>query len=331
MNKKILIGLIIIIIGGIWFVQLQQQKQKTVLGEPFKITQHLWSGYYHSYIAKEQGFFAEAGVNVEITLIEDIDANLQAFVDGKADAAFGLQSDAYLLASQGIPLKIIYVVDFSNGGDVVIGKPEITTIADLRGKTVSVDKLYSFNHVFLAELLRLNGLNEEDVNIVPVIASEVPAALREGRIDAGQTWEPYKSKALAAGNRLLATTADAPGIVTDVLMVKREVLEKREDDVRAVVKALFKALEFRATHETLSYAIMSEASGVPPGALRDTIQAGNIFPDLEENKQAFVRSEQPTSLYKSGKFISDFFFKHEVIDIPIDLGVVNAPEIVNSL
>ena len=329
MNKKILIGIIITIIlmgAGTWFVEPQ-----TVVGEPFKITLHSWPGYYHSYIAKEQGFFVEAGVHVEITLVEDIDANLQSFVAGNADAAFGLQSDAYLLASQGVPLKIVYIADFSNGGDVVISQPEIRTVADLRGKTVSVDKLNGFNHIFLAELLRLNGLTEEDVNIVPVIASEVPAALREGRIDAGQTWEPYKSKALAAGNRLLATTADAPGIVTDVLMVKREVMEKRGDDVRAVVKALFKALEFRATHETLSYAIMSEATGVPPGALRDTIQAGNIFPDLEENKQAFVRSEQPTSLYKSGKFISDFFFKHEVIDIPIDLGVVNAPEIVNSL
>ena len=108
MNKKILTGIIIIIIGGIWFAQQQQQKQQTVLGEPFIISQHLWPGYYHSYIAKEQGFFAEEGVHVEITLIEDIDANLQAFVDGKADAAFGLQSDAYLLASQGVPLKIIY-------------------------------------------------------------------------------------------------------------------------------------------------------------------------------------------------------------------------------
>ena len=55
---------------------------------------------FSGYIAKEQGFFLEEGVNVEITLVEDIDANLQNFVAGKADAAFGLQSDAYLLASQ---------------------------------------------------------------------------------------------------------------------------------------------------------------------------------------------------------------------------------------
>jgi len=329
MNKTIFtifIAVALVIGGAFWLAQ-----EQPAVGEPFTLTQHLWPGYYHSYIAKEQGFFAEEGVNVEINLIEDVDASLQPFVNGEADAAFGLQSDAYLLASQGIPLKIVYIADFSNGGDVVISRPGIRTVADLRGKTIGVDKLNSFNHIFLAELLILHGLNEEDVNIVPVVASDVPAALREGRIDAGQTWEPYKSQALAAGNRLLATTADAPGIVTDVLMVKTDVIKKRKDEVRGVVSALFKALEFRATNENLSYAIMSEATGVPPGALRDTIQGGNIFPNLEENKQAFVSSEQPTSLYKSGKFISDFFMKHKVIDTPIDLKAVHDPQFVNNL
>ena len=331
-KKATVVGVVLVIlvlVAGFAWWQLSLRATKPA-GEPFRITMHLWPGYYHSYIAQEQGFFSDEEVNVELALLEDVDANLQAFVDGKADAAFGLQSDAILLASQGLRLKIVYIADFSNGGDVVISKPNIRTVADLPGKTVSVDKLNSFNHVFLAELLRLHGLTEEDVNVVPVIASEVPAALREGRIDAGQTWEPYKSKALAEGNRLLATSADAPGIITDVLMVKTNVIEQREQDVRAVVKALFKALEFRRANESLSYAIMSEATGVPPGALRDTIQGGNIFPDLEENKQAFINSQQPTSLYTSGKFISEFFVKHGVVDSPINLEEVHAPEIVNA-
>jgi len=331
MSKKIVIGIIAVavIIGG--FIWLQNFTTTTSLGEPLKLTQHLWPGYYHSYIAKEQGFFEDEGVIVEITLVEDIDANLQSFVDGKADVAFGLQSDAYLLASKGVPLKIVYIADFSNGGDVVISKPDIKSVADLREKTISVDKLNGFNHIFLAELLRLDGLTEADVTIVPVRASDVPAALREGRIDAGQSWEPYKSEALADGNRLLATSADAPGIITDVLMVKIDVLEERETEVKALVKALFRALEFRQANETVAYAIMSQATGVPPGVLKDVIQGGNIFPNLAENKRSFVRSEQPTSLYKSGAFISNFFLGKGIINIPLNLDEIHAPEIVNSL
>lgn len=332
MNKKIVIGIVVVvvIIGG--FIWLRNSTTTTTtLGEPLKLTQHLWPGYYHNYIAKEQGVFSDEGVDVEVALVEDIDANLQDFVDGKADLAFGLQSDAYLLASKGVPLKIVYIADFSNGGDVVISKPNIKSVADLRGKTVSVDKLNSFNHVFLAELLRLNGLTETDVTIVPIKVSDVPAALREGRIDAGQSWEPYKSEALADGNRLLATSADAPGIITDVLMVKTDVLEQREKEVKALIKALFRALEFRQTNEATAYAIMSEATGVPPGALKDVIQGGNIFPSHEENKQSFVKSEQSTSLYKSGAFISNFFLDKGITKNPLNLDAIHAPEIVNSL
>ena len=113
--------------------------------------------------------------------------------------------------------------------------------------------------------------------------------------------------------------------------MKTDVIVRRKEDVRAVVKALFKALEFRTTNESLSYAIMSEATGVHPGALRDVIQGGNIFPNLEENKQAFINSDRPTSLYKSGRFISDFFIRHEVIDNPINLEEIHAPGIANEL
>ncbi|MEE9303897.1 MAG: ABC transporter substrate-binding protein [Thiotrichaceae bacterium] len=105
MNKKIIIPLtvvILVIAAGFAWWQLSRRTTKP-LGEPFRITMHLWPGYYHSYIAQEQGFFSDEGVNVELSLIEDIDANLKAFVDGQADAAFGLQSDAILLASKVIP------------------------------------------------------------------------------------------------------------------------------------------------------------------------------------------------------------------------------------
>ena len=228
-------------------------------GEPFKVTMHLWPGYYHSFIARDKGFFEEEGVNVELTIVEDIDANIQAFVDGKADAAFGLQSDAMLLAARGIPVKIVYIVDYSNGGDVVISHPNIRTIPDLKGKRIGVDKLNGFNHIFIAVLLQINGLTEDDVEILPVRASTVPEALAEGRIDAGQTWEPYTSEALANGFRLLASTADAPGIVTDVLMVRSANVESRAPEIRALLKGLFRALDYRNRSESDAYAIMSSA------------------------------------------------------------------------
>ena len=291
---------------------------------------HKWPGYTHSYIAQEKGFFEDEGVNVELVLIENIDDNLQYFKAGKADAAFGLQSDAMLLSAEGIPLKIVYIVDFSNGGDVIVSKLDFKTITDLKGKTVSVDKLNSFNHIFLVELLRTNGLEESDVKIIPIIASEVPNALKSGLIDAGQTWEPYQSHAIANGYRLLATSADAPGIITDVLMFHSKFIEERPDDVKKVLRGLFRALEFRDTNQNESYHIMSDAFEMSPASLKVTIE-GNIFPNLKENNEAFTVSEHPTSLYVSGKTISDFFIEKRIFGEPIIVDKILAAEIINEI
>ena len=329
LNKKLPIIVVVVMIGiSIFFSSYIYQS--TFQNESVKITMHKWPGYAHSYIAQEKGFFEDEGVNVELVLIENIDDNLQYFKDGKADAAFGLQSDAMLLSAEGIPLKIVYIVDFSNGGDVIVSKLDIKTITGLKGKTVSVDKLNSFNHIFLVELLRINGLEESDVKIIPIIASKVPDALKSGLIDAGQTWEPYQSYAIANGYRLLATSADAPGIITDVLMFHSKFIEERPDDVKKVLRGLFRALEFRYTDQNESYYIMSNAFKMSPASLKVTIE-GNIFPNLKENNEAFTESEQPTSMYVSGKIISDFFIKKGVFGEPISVDKILAKEIMNEI
>ena len=329
LNKKLPIIVVVVMIGiSIFFSSYIYQS--TFQNESVKITMHKWPGYAHSYIAQEKGFFEDEGVNVELVLIENIDDNLQYFKDGKADAAFGLQSDAMLLSAEGIPLKIVYIVDFSNGGDVIVSKLDIKTITGLKGKTVSVDKLNSFNHIFLVELLRINGLEESDVKIIPIIASKVPDALKSGLIDAGQTWEPYQSYAIANGYRLLATSADAPGIITDVLMFHSKFIEERPDDVKKVLRGLFRALEFRYTDQNESYYIMSNAFKMSPASLKVTVE-GNIFPNLKENNEAFTESEQPTSMYVSGKIISDFFIEKGVFGEPISVDKILAKEIMNEI
>lgn len=329
LNKKLPIIVVVVMIGiSIFFSSYIYQS--TFQNESVKITMHKWPGYAHSYIAQEKGFFEDEGVNVELVLIENIDDNLQYFKDGKADAAFGLQSDAMLLSAEGIPLKIVYIVDFSNGGDVIVSKLDIKTITGLKGKTVSVDKLNSFNHIFLVELLRINGLEESDVKIIPIIASKVPDALKSGLIDAGQTWEPYQSYAIANGYRLLATSADAPGIITDVLMFHSKFIEERPDDVKKVLRGLFRALEFRDTDQNESYYIMSNAFKMSPASLKVTVE-GNIFPNLKENNEAFTESEQPTSMYVSGKIISDFFIEKGVFGEPISVDKILAKEIMNEI
>ncbi len=330
MSRNWVIALLLLLLTTIVITGCGSEEDEDLSNQAIKLSMHLWPGYAHSYIAQEKGFFADEGVDVELHLIEKIPDNIANFVNGRADMAFGLQSDAMLLAALGFEVKIIYIADFSNGGDVIVSSQSIESVAGLKGMTVSVDSLNSFNHIFLVNLLEKNGLQESDITIVPIPASEVPDALDAGTIDAGQTWNPYFSTAIARGYRELATTKDAYGIVTDVLMVRTDTLNKRPDDVEKVLRALFKALKFRETDELAAYTIMSEAFLMPVGELRETI-GGNIFPDLQENKRAFEDTGESTSLFASGRFISDFFLKKGIVHEPVDLELLHAPEIIQGI
>jgi len=235
-----------------------------------------------------------------------------------------------LLTSQGLPLKIVYISDFSKGGDVLVSKLDIKTIADLKGKKIGVNALDGFDHYFLLYLLKQNGLDVSDVKLIEIPAHEVLDALESGIIDAGQVWEPYQSQIIASGYRLLASSADAPVAITDVLIFHAKFVEERPEDVKKVVKALFRALEFRDNNEIESYKIMSEALAVSPSSLKVTIE-GNVFPNLEENKAAFSRSDQPTSLYNTGEVITNFFIEKGVYDEPINVDKILATEIINEI
>jgi len=329
MNKQIsVVVLVIALVAGafISYVSFQSQSQSNSI----KIAIDLWPGFAHAYIAEEKGFFRDEGVNVELQINQNIEDNIQLFIDKKVDGLFGLQSDAMLLAAQGVQLKIVYITDFSNGGDVIISKPSIKTIQDLKGKSVSVEYLNSFNHIFLVQLLRMNGLQESDVKIVPVTGSEVPDKLEAGIIDAGQTWEPFQSEATEKGFRVLATSADEPGLITDVLIFHSKFVEERPDDVKKIIRAMDRALKYRNIDYIGSYGIMSEATGISPSDLKRTI-TGSIFPDLEENQQSFTKSTKTTSLYTSGKIISDFFLEKEIISTAINLRDILAIEIIMGL
>ncbi len=123
------LALVLSITLGVFFTW-QLKPQPTI-----QITMHKWPGYFHAFIAQEKGYFEAEGVNVKLQLIEGIDDSLENFAENETvDAAFGLQSDAMLLFAKGVPLKIVYIADYSNGGDVVISQPSIENFRDLRGK-----------------------------------------------------------------------------------------------------------------------------------------------------------------------------------------------------
>ena len=128
----------IVLVGiGVFFSSgiTQETPQKEI-----NIIMNVWAGYIHATIADERGFFKDSGVPVNLKIVKEYPDMITLFLDGKYDGFFGVYSDVILINYQGIPLKVVYVTDYSSGADVIISQPQIRTVADLKGKTISIEE-----------------------------------------------------------------------------------------------------------------------------------------------------------------------------------------------
>ena len=92
---------------------------------------------------------------------------------------------------------------------VLIGKPELKTIGDLKGKTVSVGAASDITTVYFERMAAANGLKKGDYDeLVAGVAAARYAALKAGVADAAFVLPPLNFQAAAAGYVTLGFAAD---------------------------------------------------------------------------------------------------------------------------
>ncbi|SMC70896.1 NitT/TauT family transport system substrate-binding protein [Desulfocicer vacuolatum DSM 3385] len=295
-----------------------------------RIVLNPWPGYAHLFIAKEKGYFKENNVDIELVFKEDATISRETYKNGEVDGICMLLPDVIMLNVQNIPTKIVYVADYSNTGDVIIGRDNYNSLTDLKGKTVSFEGINTFSHMFVLKALENVGLSEIDVRFKNVIAGDVLKALKEGRIDAGHTWSPTKVKALNAGYKILGTAGDTPGVITDVLAFSSKVIKKRPAKILAVVKSILQARAFVHTNKQEAIAIMAKAESMSEAEMLDGID-GVYQPDLQGNVEAMKKKENMTSIYYSGEHVVRFFLNRGQLSHEPNLDEMIEPGFINEL
>lgn len=154
---------------------------------PIKIAINTWAGYAHAYIAIEKGYFEKNGARVELVFDKDYTSSRKRYIDGAVDGIFEVYADAIMQNSEGIPSRVVYITDYSVSADVIIGRPELNGLSDLRGKKVGIDNINSFSHLFVLTAIEKSGVKEHEVRFEIVPALDIPAAIEKGIIDAGHT------------------------------------------------------------------------------------------------------------------------------------------------
>jgi len=141
-----------------------------------------WPGYTAFEIAVQKGWFKDAGVDVEFDWF-DYGPSIDAFSAGKIDADCIVASDALGAGAAGAPSKFIAIIDYSEGSDMIVGKPGIKSIKDLKGQKVAVE-FGLVEHFLLLEALKRNGLTQSDVTLVNTPTNNMPQTLASGQVAA---------------------------------------------------------------------------------------------------------------------------------------------------
>lgn len=285
--------------------------------EPLKIGYSDWPGWVAWEVAIEKGWFKEAGVDVEFEWFDYV-ASMDAFAAGKLDAVAMTNGDALVTGASGAQSVMIIVNDYSNGNDMIVARSGITSVTELKGKTIGVEVGF-VGHLLLLNALEEAGLSESDVTLVNVPTNETPQVLASGDVDAIVAWQPNSGQALSQlpGSTAVSTSRDAPGLIYDVLAVSPASLSSRKADWEKVAQVWYRAVDYIYDEKTQADAlsIMAARVGVPADQYKVILDGTKIL-SLEEAKAVLQKGDGMDSLYGSSKVADDFNVKYEVYAEP---------------
>lgn len=279
----------------------------TLRAEPLKVAYSDWPGFTLIEIAKQKGWFKEAGIEVELLWFDYL-PSMDAFSAGKVDAVTAVAADMLVTGANGGKSKFIALLDYSDGNDMIIGKPGVDSLKALKGQKVGIE-VTLVEHLLLLHGLKANGMKQSDVELVNTPTNDTPQVLATGKVSAVGAWYPVSGQALKAvpGSKPIYTSADAKGLIYDVLAVSPASLAKRKSDWEKYVKIYYKCVDYILDPKTQddAVAILAAKVGAPADEYKKNIP-GTHFLSLKEAKAALKKGDGLDSLYGS-LAISDKF------------------------
>ena len=248
------------------------------------------SGHALTFVAKEQGFFAEQGLDVQLSQFPNSADGYNALTAGKLDIiAMGSTAPAVYIA-KGIDLK--YIGGLMGEGAAVIAKPEradeLSDIKNFIGKTIATVRMSTGDVVFRSALHDA-GINwSTDVTIQELKSpSIVLDAVKTGKVDAGIVWLPYQQVAEAQGLKIVQySDSYYPGHPCCRFVATSDKLGQDRETYVKFEKALIKAYDYIKTNPDESVADVQKYVDFDKTVISDSIFSEHFNYSPDPNKKA---------------------------------------------
>ena len=221
-------------------------------------------GHIDSALAYAAGYYADEGLDVEMTYNNSNPDNIQALLQDKADLVSAGATAVLNYIDQGSDIVII-------GGQMSEGASlyalpdrasEFTELNEetLAGKKVGVTRLNTGDIAF-RKMLKDRGVDVSKIEVVELDSqATVVEAVKKGEVDLGIAFLTYRQSAEAQGLvpvSYLDGEDEWPGFICCRMFTTREKLEANRDAYVAALKANIRAYELMQTNEdeTIKYAL----------------------------------------------------------------------------
>ena len=270
-----------------------------------KIAFCTWAGYAPLFIAKENGYFADQGYDVELVIIEDESTYGAAFVSNSIQGLGQVLDRDIIQYDAGAPEQYVCTMDASTGGDGLVATAEIQSVDDLAGKTVALDKSAT-SYFFFLQVLADSNITEDQINIVEMGNDEAGEAFLAGRVDAAVTWEPALSNCSEReGGHILVSSADYPKAIIDVLTVSTKFAEQNPEVFDVLYSCWCQAVDYLNANFEEGCAIMAAGLDLEAEEVMDEC-AGITFYDAAMN-EAFNDTATEQNVYEIACMAADFW------------------------
>jgi NitT/TauT family transport system substrate-binding protein len=234
----------------------------------------------------EAGLFKNAGIDVQLTKLNNGAAVAAAVIGGSID--IGKSSTMALVSAhvKGIPFVIIasaqnFRDDILNAGLLVAKDSPIKTGKDFNGKTLSCAALGDLFSLAMAAWIDQHGGDSKTVKFVELPNAASPEAVSTGRVDGATVANPRLADALASGKfRLLGQSfsAIAPRFMAAAFFSTADWLTKNRDAANRFRRVLEVASAYINTHHPETVDMIARYSGLDPKSLtnmqRSELSAG---------------------------------------------------------
>jgi NitT/TauT family transport system substrate-binding protein len=286
-----------------------------------------WPGYAGHYVALKQDLFKKEGINVKEQYFQTATETITAFLAHKVDIAWVTSGDATQIIAKEPSAKIIYLVDYSNGSDGILGR-NIKSPKEIKGKTIARENLL-FENVLLRAFLAKGGLTEKDVILKDMPAADAATAFSAKRVDAAVTYDPYLNKVAKAGDGMIIFDTKGTNLVADVLIAHKPLIDARKSDIQAYFRALDQGVKQVNSAHPEALQIVANKLEIKLDEAKEQLAGVKIF-DLEGNRSIGFNPSNPNNLMRTLDLTVKTAVETKLLPKPIETKAMYDDSLINS-